>query len=85
MAERLTPLVSFYSSPGICTERMYAFEATGLTAGETRLDAGEQISVLLMEREEALHAVRDGRIIDGKTIVTLLYYDRFARRQGTRE
>lgn len=84
VAERMTPLVSFYSSPGICTERMYAFEATGLTLGETQLDGGEQIRVVLMEREGALQAVRDGRIIDGKTIVTLLYQDRFARREGTR-
>jgi ADP-ribose pyrophosphatase len=84
-AGRVTPLVSYYSTPGICTERMHAFVATELAAGEQRLEPGERIRVVPMEYEDAIQAVRDGRIIDAKTIATLLYYDRFVRDQGSRE
>lgn len=78
-AAAMSPLVSFYSSPGICNEILHAFVATGLTAGETALEPGERIKPAVMELDEALRAIGEGRITDGKTIVTLLYYDRFAR------
>lgn len=78
-AASLTPLVSFFASPGICTEKMHVFVARGLQAGKQELDAGEQIEMRIMEYDELLAAVRDGRIVDGKTIAALLYFDRFAR------
>lgn len=81
-AGQVTPLVSFYSSPGILTERMHTFVATQLTPGPTELDAGEEIEVTTMTLAEALAAVRAGRITDGKTILALLYYERFACERG---
>jgi ADP-ribose pyrophosphatase len=78
-ASSLAPLVSFFASPGICTEKMHVFVARGLAAGPQELDAGEQIETRIMEYDELLAAVRDGRIVDGKTIAALLYFDRFAR------
>ncbi len=81
-AGRLTPLVSFYSSPGVFTERMHSFLATELTAGSAAHESGEQIRVSPMTLGDALDAVRTGRIVDAKTIVTLLYYDRFVRDGG---
>ncbi len=78
-AGRLRPLVSFYSTPGFCTERLHAFVAEELEAGETAPDPGEDIRCVPMEYADALAAIADGRITDGKTIVTLLYYDRFGR------
>jgi ADP-ribose pyrophosphatase len=80
-AGRIEPLVTFYSSPGILSERMHAFLATELTPGETAHEAGEQIRLAQMPLDEALDAIRDGRIVDAKTIVTLLYYERFRRGQ----
>ncbi|MBK9127636.1 MAG: NUDIX hydrolase [Phycisphaerales bacterium] len=78
-AERLTLLTSFYSSPGIMTERMHVFLATGLTPGPTALEPGEEIAVEATPLADALAAVREGRIQDGKTIITLLYYACFRR------
>lgn len=78
-AERLEPLLSFYSTPGILDERMHLFQATGLSPGPTAHESSEQIRVVTMTLEEALEAVRQGRVTDGKTIVALLYYDRFVR------
>jgi len=73
------PLLSFFSTPGICTERMHAFLASGLRAGATRHEAGERIVVVPMGYDEVLAAIRDGRIEDGKTIVTVLFYERYVR------
>ncbi len=78
-AGRLRPLVSFYSTPGFCTERLHAFLAEALEPGETAPDPGEDIRQVPMEYDEAIGAIADGRITDGKTIVALLYYDRFER------
>ncbi|MBI5866343.1 MAG: NUDIX hydrolase [Planctomycetes bacterium] len=78
-AERFEPLVSFFASPGISTERMHVFLAAGLTRGETALETGERIRTQPMKYDAALAAIRDGRIMDGKTIAALLYYDRFVR------
>lgn len=78
-ARRLDPLLSFYSTPGICTEHMHAFLATELISGEAALEPGERIKNTAMELDEALRAIADGRITDAKTILTLLYYDRYVR------
>lgn len=78
-AGRLVELLQFYSAPGFCNELLHAFLATELAAGPTALEASEQIETQLQPFEDALRAIRDGRIIDAKTIATLLYYDRFWR------
>lgn len=76
-AGKLRRLLTCFSSPGILDERMYGFLATDLTPGPTARESGEEIEVVLMPPAEALDAIRTGTITDGKTIVTLLYYDRF--------
>ena len=79
-ARAFEPLVSFYSSPGICDERMHVFVASGLTAGATALEAGERIVTHAMSFAEAVDAIRAGRIVDAKSIVALLFFDRFLKR-----
>ncbi len=76
-ARSIRPLAQFYLSPGILSERMHLYVATGLTEGNPALEPGEQIETLLVTRAEALEMARDGRIRDAKTLVGLLYYDRF--------
>jgi ADP-ribose pyrophosphatase len=76
---RLVPLVTFYSSPGIMDERLCAFLATELTPGAASPDEGEEIRLAPMMLVEALDAIHTGRIQDGKTILTLLYYERYVR------
>ena len=79
--EKLERLLSFYSTPGICNECLHAFVATELVAGETALDPGERIEIAPMEYDQALEAIGDGTITDAKTIVALLYYDRYIDRR----
>lgn len=78
-AGKLVPLLTCYSSPGIMDERMYCYLATGLTPGPSALESGEEIEVVQMPLAEALDGIKAGTITDGKTIVALLYYDRFVR------
>ena len=81
-AGRLAPLLSFYSTPGICDEQMHVFTAHDLTSGPPAPEAGEQIRVVSMTTDEALAAIGDQRIVDGKPIAALLYYNQFVRENG---
>jgi ADP-ribose pyrophosphatase len=78
-AARLEPLIEFYPSPGVLTERMYAFVATELTFVGQRLDSGEEIEVEVVPRDHVERMLIDGEFHDGKTIATLGLW--FLRRQ----
>ena len=63
-------------SPGSVTERLWLFAARyspadRVSAGGGAVDEGEDIEVLEMGIDDALAAIRDGRIIDAKTIILL--------------
>src|SRR3954462_1115560 len=77
LASRMKPIVNFYSSPGVMTERMYAFAAFGLQKSNQALEEGEELEVFSVDFTEAVSMIRDGQIQDGKTIATLLFYERF--------
>jgi ADP-ribose pyrophosphatase len=79
LAGRIKPLLTFYTSPGILSERMYVFAAYDLQKQNTALEEGEDIEVLPVEWDEAMTLATDGQIQDGKTIAALLWYDRFRR------
>jgi ADP-ribose pyrophosphatase len=73
-AKKLEGLGWFYTSPGILTEKMWAFVATGLEPGRQDLDENEQIEVELVTRDEAMQFIRENRIVDAKTLAVLLKY-----------
>ena len=77
-AGRLEPLCRFYSSPGVLTELMHVFVAHDLEQVGQRLEPGEQVQLAPTPWAEALAMVRDGRIVDGKTVAALLYCHAFA-------
>jgi ADP-ribose pyrophosphatase len=77
LAGRLQPLLNFFTSPGILSEKMYAFAAYDLQHKQTALEEGEDIAVHPVSLDEALQMVRDGQIQDGKTIAVLLFHAKF--------
>ena len=81
-AESMRLLAEFFMSPGILSERMYLYAATGLVLGERELDAGEEIERLEVPWSEALAMVRRGTIEDVKTLFGLLFYDDMRREQS---
>lgn len=80
LAGRLKPLGDFYTSPGILSEKMYAFAAYDLTRAKAALEEGEEIELAPAGLDEAIDMIRYGQIKDAKTIATLLMYDRFFRK-----
>jgi ADP-ribose pyrophosphatase len=75
-AAQIRPLCQFFMSPGILSERMHLFLATGLQSGPMALEAGEEIEPLVVPWDHAIEMAVNGTIEDAKTLVGLLYYDR---------
>jgi ADP-ribose pyrophosphatase len=77
LATRMLPLFNFFTSPGIISEKMYAFAAYDLEKSHAACEVGEEIEVLSVPLSEAFEMIRTGEIQDGKTIATLLMFDRY--------
>ena len=81
-AGSIEPMCDFFSTPGFCTERMWVFVARELTHVGQQLEATEQITVEVLPRQETMQMMRDGEIMDAKTMTALLYYDAFGARDA---
>jgi ADP-ribose pyrophosphatase len=81
-AESWEKLAEFYASPGILSERMHVFLARDLTPGDPRREANEEIDNLVVTWDEALAMLDGGEIVDGKTIIAMLTYDRRRKSRG---
>ena len=68
----LTPLGSFYASPGIFTEELRLFLATDLTFGETDPDPDEFLEIIRVTFEEAEQMILSGELRDSKTVAGIL-------------
>jgi len=80
-AARVDPLNTFFTSPGICTERMWCYVARDLTFVGQQLDESERIRPRIVPWRDALEMVRTGEIQDGKTIATLLFRHAYGREE----
>lgn len=72
-AEKIEHLVSVFTTPGFTDERIHVFLATGVTVGEPNLERDEFIEVKGVPLSVALAKIRDGEILDAKTVVALMY------------
>jgi ADP-ribose pyrophosphatase len=79
-AAHVRKLCEFFMSPGVLSERMVLFLASGLSPGPTRLEGGEQIEPFVATWAEAMELVRRGEIRDAKTMAGLFWYECFVRR-----
>lgn|SRR5579859_898551 len=75
-AKKWSPLVEYYASPGFLGEAMKVFLAEGLIAGDAHPEEDEHIDFRLVRLSEILDMVDDGKIIDGKTLTSILIYAR---------
>ncbi len=82
LAAKLVHLSSFYSSPGILSEKLHAYIATGLQQQEQALEEGEEIELEPTKLSDAIEMIRSGDICDGKTIATLLMYEKFGGKRA---
>lgn len=81
-AGRLKAMGSFFSSPGILSERMHAYAAYDLRPGRQHLEVGEEIELRPTEWEDVIDKIRSGDIRDAKTIAAVLMFERFHKPQG---
>ena len=72
-AGRLAPLTEILTTPGFTDERIRLFVATELEIGAIDRDDDEFIEVVRMPFSEALRMVRDGEVVDCKSVATILY------------
>ncbi len=66
-------LFDFFPSPGFLTERMHLVEARGLVASKARPETNERIRVGRFKPSALRRMLRTRKIMDGKTLVGLLW------------
>jgi ADP-ribose pyrophosphatase len=72
-AERIDHLTTVYTTPGFTDERIHLFMATGVRAGTASPRPDELIEVHPHPMSRVLEMIRDGQIVDAKSIVALLF------------
>lgn len=72
-AERIEHLTTIFTTPGFTDERIHVFVASGITVGEPRPNSDEFLEVDAKPLSRVLEMIRDREMVDGKSIVALLY------------
>lgn len=85
-AKTWTKLASFWPSPGYVSEKMTIFLASDLTAGEQEQMEDERIEIQWFPARELAGMIRDGKIMDGKTMIGYFMWmdQKRAARKATR-
>jgi ADP-ribose pyrophosphatase len=68
---------TFCMSPGILDEKMHFFVASELSIGNHAREPGEEMENHFFTWADIDRMLRDGDIVDGKTLVSLLWYLRY--------
>lgn len=78
-AGRWDRLTTIYTTPGFTDERIHIFAARDLVVRpqETRRESDEFMEVKPVSVRAAIEMIRDGEIVDGKTIVAVLFFAGF--------
>lgn len=71
-AASITPLGSFYTTPGMTDEIIHAFAATGLTHVGQQLEEDEHIHVHPVAADDALAMLDRGELMDAKSMLTMI-------------
>ena len=82
IAGKVTRIAEWLVSPGVMNERMYLYLCEDLKPGPTSHQPDERMEPVVVEWQEAVRMVEDGRIEDAKSILAILLWDR--RRHASR-
>jgi ADP-ribose pyrophosphatase len=83
-AKKWTKLVRYFASPGFLGEWMQVFLAEGLVPGEATPEEDELLEVVLVPLSEVLRMIDEGKILDGKTLVSVQLYARMRTKKKQR-
>ena len=78
-ARRLERLTTIYTTPGFTDERIHLFLADGLEPGAEHREADEFMELHTLHWSQVLEMIDRGEIVDGKTLVSLLFVQTFRR------
>jgi ADP-ribose pyrophosphatase len=78
-AERLERLTTICTTPGFTDERIHLFLALGLEPGAEHREADEFMELHTLRWSQVMGMIERGEVIDGKTLVTLMYVHCFRR------
>lgn len=82
-AKRWRKMVRYFASPGFLGEWMQVFVAEGLMAGDAKPEYDEKIDVQMIPISELLRMIEQGEILDGKTLISVLLYDRMRSKSAS--
>jgi len=80
-AKKWTKLTRYFASPGFLGEWMQVFLAEGLTAGEAQPEADEKLEIYQVRMSEILRLIDAGEIRDGKTLISVMLYNRLRKKK----
>jgi ADP-ribose pyrophosphatase len=78
-ARRLERLTTISTTPGFTDERIHLFLADGLDPGAEHREADEFMELHTLRWSQVLGVIERGEIVDGKTLVSLLFVQTFRR------
>ena len=78
-ARRLERLTTIHTTPGFTDERIHLFLAEGLEPGAEHREADEFMELHTLRWSEVLRLAESGEMVDGKTLVSLLFVQCFRR------
>src|SRR6201996_3535193 len=75
-AKRWRKMIRYFASPGFLGEFMQVFVAEGLILGNAQPEYDEQIEIEMMPLSRLLKMIDEGKIYDGKTLISVMLYVR---------
>lgn len=78
-ARSVKRILEIFPSPGLMSERMWVFVATGLREGAAQPEEDEMISAKKFPLEALEKMIRRGNLHDGKSVSAILFYARFLK------
>lgn len=81
-AKKWTKLVRYFASPGFLGEWMQVFLAEDLTPGRAHPEEDESFELQFVPLSELLRLIGDGKVRDGKTLISVLFYSRYLSKKG---
>jgi ADP-ribose pyrophosphatase len=78
-ARRWRKMVRYFASPGFLGEWMQVFIAEGLTLGDAQPEYDEQLEIEMIPLSRLLRMIEEGKVHDGKTLISVMVYDRLRR------
>lgn len=71
-SEEMEHVIEYFSSPGFTNEKVHIFIANEVIYGEATPEEDEYIDIVKVDFNEAMNMIKNGEIIDGKTIIGII-------------